>query len=30
MIVVYFDVEIGRAEDRGHFVTAKLPVEKED
>jgi hypothetical protein len=30
MIVVYFDVETGRAKDRGHFVTAKLPVEKED
>jgi hypothetical protein len=30
MIVVYFDVETRRAKDRGHFVTAKLPIEKED
>jgi hypothetical protein len=30
MIVVYFDVETRCAKDRGHFVTAKLPVEKED
>jgi hypothetical protein len=30
MIVVYFDVETRRAKDPSHFVTAKLPVEKED
>jgi hypothetical protein len=30
MIVVYFDVQTDGAKDRGHFVTAKLPVEKKD
>jgi hypothetical protein len=30
MIVVYFDMETGRAKNRRHFVTAKLSVEKED
>jgi hypothetical protein len=29
MIVVYFDVETRRPKDRGHFLTAELPVEKE-
>jgi hypothetical protein len=30
MIVVNFDVETGCTKDCGHFVTAKLPIEKED
>jgi hypothetical protein len=29
MIVVNFDVKAGCTKDRGHFVTAKLPIEKE-